>query len=73
LLGFFGPPEMSAPLRNRIAADVRAVAADPAFSEKLLSIAQVAHGSTPDEFAAAIEEQRAKIAGIIQEIGRPGE
>jgi tripartite-type tricarboxylate transporter receptor subunit TctC len=73
LIGFFGPPEMSAPLRDRIARDVRAVAADPGFSEKLLAIAQIAHGSTPEEFAAAIEEQRAKIAGIVQEIGRPGQ
>jgi tripartite-type tricarboxylate transporter receptor subunit TctC len=73
LLGFFGPPEMSAALRSRIATDIRTVAADPAFSEKLLAIAQVAHGSTPEEFAAAIEEQRAKIAGIVAEIGRPGQ
>lgn len=73
LLGFFGPPEMPSPLRDRIAADVRAVAADRAFSEKLLAMAQIAHGSTPKEFAAAIEEQRAKIAGIVQEIGRPGQ
>ena len=73
LLGFFGPPEMPSPLRDRIAADVRAVSADRAFSEKLLAMAQIAHGSTPKEFAAAIEEQRAKIAGIVQEIGRPGQ
>lgn len=73
LLGFFGPPEMPSPLRDRIAADVRAVSADRAFSETLLAMAQIAHGSTPEEFAAAIEEQRAKIAGIVQEIGRPGQ
>jgi tripartite-type tricarboxylate transporter receptor subunit TctC len=72
--GFFGWRDMPAALRDRIAADVRAIATDPAVKEKLAAIGIVARGSTPDEFAAAIEEQRAKVAAIAAAIGtKPGQ
>lgn len=69
LLGFFGTRDMSAALRNRISADVRAVAADPAFADRLTPMWEFAHGSTPAEFAAAIEEQRAKMETIAKALG----
>ncbi len=69
LAGFFGPRGISTGLRDRIAADIRAVAADPGVANRLAAVAQVARGSTPAEFAAAIEEQRAKIASIVKLIG----
>jgi len=65
LMGFFGPRGLSADIRDRIAADVCAVAADPEFAKRLIPLAAVARGGTPAEFAAAIEVQRAKMASII--------
>ena len=67
--GFFGWRDIPAELRDRIAADVRAVADSAAVKERLAAIGIVARGSTPGEFAAAIEEQRAKIASIAAAIG----
>ena len=43
--GFFGGPDMPASLRERIAADVRAIAADPAIKERLAKMGAVAAGS----------------------------
>jgi tripartite-type tricarboxylate transporter receptor subunit TctC len=67
--GFFGRREMPAALREHIAADVRSVAADPAIKERLSKMGSVALGSTPAEFAAAIDEQRAKVAAIGKSLG----
>jgi tripartite-type tricarboxylate transporter receptor subunit TctC len=67
--GFFGWRDMPADLRERIAEDVRAVAADPAVAERLAGIGQALRVGTTAEFVAMIEEQRAKIAGITRDIG----
>jgi tripartite-type tricarboxylate transporter receptor subunit TctC len=67
--GFYGWREIPGELRDRIAADVRAVAESTAIKERLAKIGIVARGSTPSEFAAAIEEQRAKVAAIAAAIG----
>jgi tripartite-type tricarboxylate transporter receptor subunit TctC len=67
--GFFGGRDMPAALRDRIAADVRAVAESPAVRERLAKMGIVARSSTPSEFVAAIEEQRAKVAGIAAALG----
>lgn len=67
--GFFGWRGMPAELRNRIAADVRTVADNAAVRERLARIGIVARSSTPAEFAAAIEEQRRKVAMIAATIG----
>lgn len=70
LVGFFGPPEMSNALRERIAADIGAVvAADPTIGQRLTATGQIPNAGGPTEFAAAIEEQRAQIAGIAKELG----
>ena len=69
LVGFFGPPEMPAALRERIAADIRAVAADPAIEARLAATGQVLNLGGPAEFGAATDEQRAKIAAIAKELG----
>jgi tripartite-type tricarboxylate transporter receptor subunit TctC len=71
LVGFFGWRDMPAALRDRISADIRAVAADPVLVERFTKAGQIARGSTPAEFAGAIEEQRAKIGAIVQLIGKP--
>jgi tripartite-type tricarboxylate transporter receptor subunit TctC len=67
--GFFGWRDMPGELRDRIAADVRAVADSQVIKERLAEIGIVARGGTPGEFAAAIEEQRAKVAAIAAAIG----
>jgi tripartite-type tricarboxylate transporter receptor subunit TctC len=66
--GFFGWRGMPESLRERIAADVRAVGADQAMAQKLAVLGQAIRTGTPAEFAAMIAEQRAKIAGIAQAI-----
>ena len=69
LLGFFGPRDMSDALRDRISADIREVASDPAIVNRLAAAGQIARGSTGVEFAAAIEAQRAQITAIVQSVG----
>jgi tripartite-type tricarboxylate transporter receptor subunit TctC len=69
LVGLFGPRLMPADLRNRIAADVAAVGADPAVVARLTATAQVVNPGGPAEFAAAIDEQRTKMARIAQRLG----
>jgi len=67
--GFFGWRDMPAELRQQIAVDVRAAAADPALGARLSSIGQAVRAGTTDDFVAMIEEQRAKIAAIARAIG----
>jgi tripartite-type tricarboxylate transporter receptor subunit TctC len=69
LVGLFGPAGMPLDLRERIAADIRAIAADPAIASRLAGTAQVVNPGGPTEFAAAIEDQRAKIAKIAETLG----
>jgi tripartite-type tricarboxylate transporter receptor subunit TctC len=69
LVGFFGPRDMAVELRERIAADVRAVAADPIIGARLADTGQVLNIGGPAEFGAATEEQRAKIATIAKDLG----
>jgi len=72
--GFFGTRDIAPALRDRISADVRAVATDPAIAARLATVGLVAHGSTPAEFPPAIAEQRAQMASIAELIGiRPGQ
>ncbi len=69
LVGLYGPKGMSAELRERISADVRAVAADPPVAARLAGTGQVLNATSPAEYAAAIEDQRAKVAAIAKLIG----
>jgi tripartite-type tricarboxylate transporter receptor subunit TctC len=69
LAGFFGPGDMPADRRDRIAADIRAVAADPRLVERLTALGQTVRSSTPAEFTAAIDERYAKMATIVTLLG----
>jgi tripartite-type tricarboxylate transporter receptor subunit TctC len=69
LVGLFGPRGISNELREKIGGDVKAVAADPEIAAKLAGTAQVPNPGGPAEFAASVEEQRAKIAKIAQALG----
>jgi tripartite-type tricarboxylate transporter receptor subunit TctC len=65
-VGVYGWRDMPASVQARIATDVRAVAADPAFRARVAAAGTAARIGTSGEFAAAIAEQRAKIAAIHQ-------
>jgi len=69
LVGFFGTRGMPAARRERIAADIHAVA-DAALRDRLAAAGQLVRASTPREFAAEIEEQRAGMAAIVRTVGR---
>jgi tripartite-type tricarboxylate transporter receptor subunit TctC len=59
---------MPAELRERIAKDVREVA-DAAMAARLAATGQVLNVTTPAEYAAAIDDQRAKVGAIAEIIG----
>jgi tripartite-type tricarboxylate transporter receptor subunit TctC len=69
LIGLFGPRRMSSELRERIAADVREVAADTAVAARLEATGQVINIGSPAEFAASIEEQRSRVAAAATDLG----
>ncbi len=67
LVGLFGPRGMPGELRERIADDLRAVAAaDPVIATRLAATAQIVNVRGPAEFAAGIAQQRAKLAAIAK-------
>ena len=68
-LGFFGPRGMAAALRERIAADIRAVAAEQGFTEKVGPLGMLPHAGTPDELARVVEENRLHWAGRARTYG----
>ena len=67
--GFFGWRDMPNELRERIAADVRTIAADSAFAMRLAPLGQGIRSSSPAEFTMMLDKQRAKIAAIAKTIG----
>lgn len=67
--GFFGPRGMPRDRRDRISADIQAVATDPALRERLATAGQAARASTPEEFAAIIAEQRAHLGRTAKILG----
>src|SRR4051812_17947591 len=64
--GFFGWRDMPESLKARIAADVREIATDPAVAERLKPTGATLRPGNAAEFAAAIEDQRAKVAAVAQ-------
>jgi tripartite-type tricarboxylate transporter receptor subunit TctC len=64
--GIYGASDTPADVKTRIAADTRALIADPAFRARVASVGTTPRPGTSAEFAAAIDEQRAKIAVIHQ-------
>jgi tripartite-type tricarboxylate transporter receptor subunit TctC len=67
-MGLFGPRGMASELRERIAADVQAVF-DPVIATRLEATGQTPHVRGPADFAAAVEQQRAKLAAIAKVLG----
>jgi tripartite-type tricarboxylate transporter receptor subunit TctC len=69
LVGLFGIKTLPKELIEQIGADVVAATKDPAVSSRLSATAQMVNPGGPAEFAAAVAEQRAKIATIAQTLG----
>jgi tripartite-type tricarboxylate transporter receptor subunit TctC len=69
LEGFFGWRDMSTQLRDRISADIQAVAAERAVSDRLAAIGYVARGSTSAQFGVALQALRMKLASIVRLTG----
>jgi len=68
LVGLFGPRSMSDELRTKIANDIQAVS-DKTMEDKLAVSGQVMSPGKAAEFSASIEEQRATVAKIANELG----
>jgi tripartite-type tricarboxylate transporter receptor subunit TctC len=68
LVGLFGPPGMPLQLRERITADIRAVA-DSSVADRLALTGQIMNIGGPEEFAKSVDEQRAEIASFAAELG----
>jgi tripartite-type tricarboxylate transporter receptor subunit TctC len=64
VVGLYGTPEMPPALRDRIAADFAAAADDTALASRIAGMGSVLRIGMPADFAAAIEDQRQKIAAI---------
>ncbi|HEY4819655.1 MAG TPA: tripartite tricarboxylate transporter substrate-binding protein, partial [Xanthobacteraceae bacterium] len=69
LVGLFGPAGMPLALRERIAADMRAVAADPIIADRLNASGQILNIGGPAEFEKSIDEQRAEVAKMAKTLG----
>jgi len=69
LVGFFGPSVLPDSVRDSIAADVRAAGADPAIAERLGTTGQMPSPGGPAEFAAEIDQQRARVAKAAKDLG----
>ena len=72
LIGVFAPRGTPDDRREKMSADIRAIAVEPSVAQRLGATGQVVRGNTPAEFATAIEEQRAQIAAIVRRTGKPG-
>jgi len=66
LAGFFGWRDMPTALRDKISADVQALAQDPEIRARLEATGQIMLGTTPAEFVAAIEGQRVRVGEIAR-------
>jgi tripartite-type tricarboxylate transporter receptor subunit TctC len=62
--GIYGWRDMPVEIKQRITADVHAIIADPAIRARMVSVGTAPRSGTPEEFAAAIEDQRGKVAAI---------
>jgi tripartite-type tricarboxylate transporter receptor subunit TctC len=68
LVGLFGPAGMPLELRQRITADIRAVA-DDTIKDRLSASGQMLNVGGPDQFAKSIDEQRTQVADFAKKLG----
>jgi tripartite-type tricarboxylate transporter receptor subunit TctC len=68
LVGLFGPTGMPRELRDRITADIRAVA-DDTIKNRLATTGQILNVGGPEEFAKSADEQREQVAKFAKQLG----
>ena len=68
LAGLFGIKSMSSELKEKIAADLRNVAADGSIGERLEATGQIINIGGPGEFAQTVVEQQASVAAVAKAI-----
>jgi tripartite-type tricarboxylate transporter receptor subunit TctC len=71
LCGFFGSREMPVAVREQVAADVMAVAKEPAVQERLAVIGQTVHPGTSAEFAGLLAADRERLMVLARASGIP--
>jgi tripartite-type tricarboxylate transporter receptor subunit TctC len=69
LVGLFGPRDVANDVRERIAADVRVVVADPDIVARLTAAGQAVNPGSSAEFEAEMKEQHAQVAAVGQALG----
>jgi tripartite-type tricarboxylate transporter receptor subunit TctC len=69
IVGVYGWRGIPSELKERISADIRAVGADPEIAARLIAGGSTVTTGTPADFAAAIEDQRAKVAVFAAALG----
>jgi tripartite-type tricarboxylate transporter receptor subunit TctC len=70
LIGLYGPRGMPLSLREKIAADVKAVVdADPTIATRLAATGQIVDIRGPAQLAAGVKEIRDQLAAIAQTLG----
>ena len=69
LVGLLGPKGMPKAAIDRIANDMREIAADPAVNAKLVATGQVVNPGSAEEFAKDLKEQRDTVAEIGKVLG----
>jgi tripartite-type tricarboxylate transporter receptor subunit TctC len=71
--GVWGWRNIAPDIRERVVKDVRAIVEDPAFRARVEMVGTVPRPGTSEEFAAAVEDQRAKVAAIHAASGKPAQ
>jgi tripartite-type tricarboxylate transporter receptor subunit TctC len=69
LIGLFGPRNMPAAVRDRIAADIKEAVSDPAITARLTATGQVVSPGTGADFKKSMDEQSAKLGAIVKQLG----
>jgi len=69
LVGLFGPPGIADDVRTKIAADIRAIAAEPEIIKRLTATGQIVSPGNAAEFAASIAQQREQVATVAKLFG----
>jgi tripartite-type tricarboxylate transporter receptor subunit TctC len=67
--GIFGPRGISDSVRESIAADIRAVSADPVIKQRIGDIGTIMDIQGPKEFSASVKEQQDHLAVIAKILG----
>jgi tripartite-type tricarboxylate transporter receptor subunit TctC len=70
LVGLFGPTGMPLELRQRITADIRAVA-DATIADRLTTTGQLMNIGGPEEFGKSIDQQRAQVEDFAKQLDIP--